>query len=267
MDSTHKTSLGYLDMTEVIHPGLLEDAVMDGRLDRIARQLAGGLSPNHRSGQFGALVAMAVTSKQAGALDALLAAGAHPDATDGDEVCALSLAAAMGRVDMARSLVEHDASFEPPDCKRAGFPLFAAIGAGKASMLRWLLEQGARVDVDDHNGRTPLIVAARLGHADCARVCLAFGANIDAQEATEGRTAAMMAVNSSADAMRALCEHGFDVSVKTHIDGHTVSDLAQAHPDLPGALTFSAWRLTIAETDILSGQTAAPSSTVRKPRI
>ena len=252
---------------EIIYGGLLQDAIMSGELDNIAYQLAGGISPDHRSPQFGDAVAVAVESRQLGALKILLEAGARPNATNADDFSAMSLAANLGRVDMAQMLFDHGASLEASSTNEFYFPAFAAVHAGRSSMLGWLFGQGAQVDVVDHNGRTPLLIAAKLGHADCARVCLAFGANIDAQDDLNGSTAAMFATHSTADTMLALCEQGFDLSRQTH-EGDTIVEFVASRPSAPGSLIFSAWRLSLLETEALSAHTApALSPTARLVRL
>lgn len=264
MGSLQKNKPSSLHNPEIIYPGRLEDAVIDGKLDKIAYQLAGGVSPDHRSNRFGNLVAMAVDSKQPGSLTALLNAGASPDATNAHGVPAVTLAASLGRIDMAQDLLAHGASLEPPDAHTFNFPVFAAASSGHASMLRWLFEQKAQVDALDHNGRTPLMVAAQLGHADCVRACLTFGADINWQDFLDGFTPPMLALNFTPDTMLALCEHGFDLSCTSH-SGDTVVDIANRNPMSPGALIFSAWRLALAEAETLDGTLDAPVVPAMRP--
>ena len=240
-----------------IHPGPLEEAVLNRDLDTIVHQLRRGASPNHRSKFFGDLVALAVAMSQPEALRALLAAGARPDATSFQGLLALSSAARLGRLDMTQILVDYGASFEIEACDASFFPAFEAARYGQADALRMLFERGARVDIDNHNGRTPLMVAVQESHADCVRVCLAFGADIDAQDAINGHTPAMLALSSSADTMLALCEHGFDLSVQGQ-NGDTVEDRvlrtgSHSRVAFPAIQLFLAWRLAATETEALAG--------------
>lgn len=62
----------------------------------------------------------------------------------------------------------------------AGAPLFLAAGAGRLNAVRYLLDEGADVDLPGVNGNTPLGEATFYGHIPVIKELLLRGANVNA---------------------------------------------------------------------------------------
>ncbi len=58
-------------------------------------------------------------------------------------------------------------------------PAFLAAQNNHPSVLRFLKESGADVDLWDRDGFTPLAVAAYEGHADVCELLIELGARLD----------------------------------------------------------------------------------------
>ena len=65
--------------------------------------------------------------------------------------------------------------------------------------MRYLLEKGANIEVEDSNGWTPLIFAAKYGHLDVVKYLLERGANIEAKD-KNGRSAVTLTQNNDINA-------------------------------------------------------------------
>ena len=109
---------------------------------------------------------------------------------------AVNLSAGNGNVDMLRCLIAHGALLNlPAGAADSANPLSCAVFAHRTETVRFLLTQGARVDVRDLSGETPLHFAARWGQTDGLRLLLASGGNPTAR-ANDGSTPFSVAVSS-----------------------------------------------------------------------
>lgn len=154
---------------------VLEAAAL-GRPDRLRELLAAdpgalaartpeGFAPLHLASYFGG----------AGAVRALLAAGAAPEA-DADNPAGVR-------------------------------PLHSAASVGDSEAARVLLEAGANPDVRQRGGWTPLLAAAHADDVELARLLLAHGAD-PAITADDGRDAATMAADDGSERVGALLAAG-----------------------------------------------------------
>lgn len=159
------------------HAGSYEDffaAIVRDDGDAITHLLERGFDPNTRDpkGQVGLYLALREPSlKAAQALiawpktdvDALNAQGENP----------LMIAALKGQLDIARQLVERDASVN----KTGWTPLHYAATRGHVDMMRLLLDNSAYIDAESPNGTTPLMMAAFYGTAGAVKLLLEEGAD------------------------------------------------------------------------------------------
>ena len=88
-------------------------------------------------------------------------------------------AAAKGRADIARLLVERGANPNAATQKGHTALMFAAVD-GHIDIARQLIEKGADVNAASENGLTVLMWAAMQGHTDIARLLIERGANVKA---------------------------------------------------------------------------------------
>ncbi len=118
-----------------------------------------------------------------GMLEALLAAGADPNATDnnGWEVCPLHSAASDGNAEAISVLIK--AGAEPGLIAADGeSDLMRAVMYGHQGAARALIDVGCNVNHEDGRRRTPLHFAARNGDNDIVAELVDAGADLDAKD-------------------------------------------------------------------------------------
>lgn len=157
----------------------------------------------------------AVKAGDAGAVEALIEAGADVGAAEPDGTTALHRAAHHDDLGLARRLLDAGAAADAAN--RYGVtPLALAATNGSAGMLRLLLDAGADPDRATGDGETPLMTAARTGAAPAVAVLLEHGAAVDAVEGWRGQTALMWAAaQDQAAAAAALVAAGADVRARS----------------------------------------------------
>ena len=108
----------------------------------------------------------------------------------------------------------------------------AAVKAGRADVIRTMLEAGADINARDEHGQTALMNAARDGHTDVVRLLVERGADLD-HTAKYHLSALMLAVINARDAIVGiLADAGADRTIKgagaPGFEGKTALDLAVA---------------------------------------
>jgi len=91
-----------------------------------------------------------------------------------------------------------------------------ARGAGEASMLQGLLDDGAEIERPDANGRTPLMYAAQAGQTERVLLLIEHRADVNTMRA-DGETALMAAAKSkdgNVDTLQVLIDSGADVNTR-----------------------------------------------------
>jgi ankyrin repeat protein len=114
----------------------------------------------------------AIEAKDLERVEALLAAGANPNATKGDETAYQLVPHGANEIKCA--LIE--AGVEDPELRHA---LVWVISTGRVQAVRTLIEKGADVNVSTYSG-SPIQVAARGGHNEILELLIAAGADVDA---------------------------------------------------------------------------------------
>jgi len=94
------------------------------------------------------------------------------------------------------------------------FELHYAARAGKAEVVRQLLEDGADVHERTPDGRTPLIVGAFGGSVDVLRLLLAHGAEINGRDDVGNTPLIVAARNAWAASVRFLLDAGADPDLR-----------------------------------------------------
>ena len=147
----------------------------------------------------------------------------HVNASGGDEVTPLHVAASAGHSDIVPLLIEHGADVNGPG-QSGGTPLRRASCHGRLEVGRVLLNRGADVNVQASGRGTALTGAAYNGHVEFARMLLDRGAMIDAQ-AYSGKTSLhWAAANGHTEVVRLLLERGADAHILSD-DGYTPLNL------------------------------------------
>lgn len=192
----------------------LEEAIRKDDAETVRKYLARGGDPNTRSiarGSTDTPLHVAARHRQTGIARMLIAAGADVNATDAFERPPLYYALDTGRMpaaqpqdggfrgnpealligrttELVKMLVIAGANLSglsrPFDelnaLKREMYepPMSVAAKYGYSEALRFLLAQGAEIDIEDYLGDTPLITAVRCGQPEPAHILIAAGADI-----------------------------------------------------------------------------------------
>ena len=129
-----------------------------------------------------ALLEAAEAGKLEGVLEALRL-GADISAETSDGWTALHFAAAQGRVDVARALLDAGANVSADTTSVRRTPLHWAARNGRTETVHLLLRRGAQTASRDTEGSAPLhLAAARAeGNAEVARLLLEVGADVAAK--------------------------------------------------------------------------------------
>jgi hypothetical protein len=101
-------------------------------------------------------------------VEALLAAGADPDAPDQRGVTPSIGAAVNGHVEVVCAVLGAGAQIRRP-ASHSGLAALAASVAGKAAVTWVLLEKGAEAKSTDESGRPVLVTAAASGNPEACR--------------------------------------------------------------------------------------------------
>ncbi len=148
--------------------------------------LANGADPRTPDADGNTPLHHAARSSDPGVAALLRDAAAEVDVRNGEGVTPLGIACAAGNWRLARFLLERGAKAELEGATPALLP---ASGAEEddAAGVQLLLKHKARVDARDAHGRSALHEAARAGNVDILAVLLAAGADVHARDAA-GRT-------------------------------------------------------------------------------
>lgn len=114
---------------------------------------------------------------------ALLAGCGKPKPPDVDTWTA----AAKGDVKALKQHLAAGTNLDANSPSRGGTPLQLAAFYGHTEVARFLVKNGANLEVRDRNGSTPLLVASFFGHPDIVKLLLDSGADVNAQN-NNGRT-------------------------------------------------------------------------------
>lgn len=142
---------------------------------------------------------------------------------------ALHVAARLGRLEVARELLNASAAVDAPDSLDQT-PLMCAAQFGRTNVMALLLENGANPATAMTEGTTALMCAARNGPLESAQLLLDKGADIN-QPDEAGDTPLFFALHmeDEADArgmIRLLLEKGANLALKNG-DGFTVTAFAR----------------------------------------
>jgi ankyrin repeat protein len=135
----------------------------------------------------------------------------HPPPPEGT---ALYYAASCGFSVLADHLIVTHAEDVNAECGERGSPLHAASYWGRLEVARLLLENGANVNLEDDNGKTPLVAAYRRNRTnlEAMRLLLKHGAAADVQYDRHGSILHDASYNGHLAVMELLLQHDADVN-------------------------------------------------------
>ena len=104
-------------------------------------------------------------------------------------------------------------------------PLTLACYKGDVDAISALLQQGAGVDQEDHDGYTPLFVASLKGHVDAARLLLDAGAAVDKRREGDWSPFGIACALGHVDVATLLVERGADLCLDGQRDARRFCSL------------------------------------------
>jgi cytohesin len=144
-------------------------------------------------------------------IDALLKAGADPNAISDDGDTMLLIAVVNDNVDIISSLLKANVDvnnsgsrFDPPLC--------LAVDGGNEAIVSMLLNAGAKVDVRDSYGQTPLFIAVNQHSSSMVALLLAAGADPNIVRDSGATMLAYAACYGDAEIVRKLLKYKADVN-------------------------------------------------------
>ncbi len=184
-----------------------------GRPEAVMTLLANGADPRATDGEGNTPLHHAARSSDPGVAALLRDAAAELDVANAEGVTPLGVACASGNWRLARFLLERGARAEVEGAMPA---LLAAAGGDEVDPagVQLLLRHKAKVDTRDRDGRTALHVAAANGHAELVAALLDAGADVQARDA-HGMTPLLAAARGGrVSAFDALLAAASDVAAK-----------------------------------------------------
>jgi ankyrin repeat protein len=163
-----------------------------GRPEAVMTLLANGADPRACDAEGNTPLHHAARSSDPGVAALLRDAAAGLDVRNRDGITPLGVACAVGNWRLARFLLERGARTE----LEGGTPALLPAAAGEeddAAGVLLLLKHKARIDARDARGRSALHEAAHAGHVEILGALLAAGADVHARDA-DGRTPLLDAV-------------------------------------------------------------------------
>ncbi len=157
-----------------------------GRPEAVMTLLANGADPRASDGEGNTPLHHAARSSDPGVAALLRDAAAELDARNAEGITPLGIACAAGNWRLARFLLERGAK---PELEGATPALLPAAGGeeDEAAGVQLLLKHKARIDARDARGRSALHEAARAGHVEILAALIAAGADVHARDSA-GRT-------------------------------------------------------------------------------
>ena len=129
---------------------------------------------------------------------------------------ALGLAARFGRETSVKLLLENGANVEGNSSFYHGPAICAAAFNGHEHVVRLLLENGANVNGQGPDGKTSLHGAARGGHFGVIKVLLEYHADFEARNKYKETPLIRAAINDEAEMTGFLIEHGANIEAEDH---------------------------------------------------
>lgn len=193
----------------------------------VDRLLVAGADPNLQDNTGHTALHVALQQKNQTLLEALLAAGGHPDGSD--KAPLLSMALKASQPGMAKLLLAAGASPNPPVNDTYSQPLLYAAQQNDTDMVALLLAAGAELDSKSQDGFTSLYEAAFKNAPDTLDQLLAAGADVNSLNGKGPFTPLMAAADKGhKEIVVRLLAAGADPNLTT-TDGYNALYYATGH--------------------------------------
>ncbi|KAG8412093.1 hypothetical protein J3459_015975 [Metarhizium acridum] len=135
---------------------------------------------------------------------------------DSDSETILSLAARCGVTSMVELLLKRGARVN--NSGGVSTPLHEAVHVGHVEVTELLLDNGAELDVEDKNGRTPLSIAAAKGKTTLLQLLLRRGAGVNFKAKCNGLAPLHRAAEKgNVTTTELLCARGGDINIRDEL--------------------------------------------------
>ena len=134
----------------------------------------------------------------------LLEKNADVDLPNRDGHTALYLAVMSGRIQIALLLTKYQARFAPDQLLLD----VARNGINDRDVLRFLLKQGAQINIQDDEGNTPLHIAVNLGHRVLVRQLITRGADLNLKNKAGNNPLELAIASRNEEIIQLLRQHG-----------------------------------------------------------
>ncbi|KAL1528716.1 hypothetical protein AB1Y20_010049 [Prymnesium parvum] len=162
----------------------------------------------------------------------------------------LSLACSRGNVERARQIIEDGANVNSQDFDKRT-PLHLAALGGHVNVCNFLLEVGANVNCEDRWGRTPLDYAHRKRNALC----------VEALSKAGGKASVGAAPEKNAEAPQSTASKGLDYSASSmEVDWADVTVIEKIGMGGFGEIFKCRWRGSMVAAKRMRGNSAKPNS-------
>jgi ankyrin repeat protein len=153
-------------------------------------------------------------------MQSLIENSTNIDLRDNDGEAALHYASRRGQIDNIRLILSHNADIDALD-NGGSTPLqlaipekYMAIPEANLEAVQLLLEQGAKINLQNHMGETALHRASQHGYLNIIQLMLNHDANVDALD-NEGSTPLHLAISeASLEAIQLLLNHGASITLR-----------------------------------------------------
>ena len=134
----------------------------------------------------------------------LLKKNAEVDLPNRDGRTALYLAVMSGRIQIALLLIKFQAQFAPDQLLLE----VAHNGVDDRDVLKFLLKQGAQIDIQDDDGNSSLHIAVGLGHRVLVRQLISRGADVNLKNEAGNNPLQLAIASKNEEIIQLLQQHG-----------------------------------------------------------
>lgn len=195
-----------------------------GNVEMTELLLQNGANINVKGKNNATPLILAAPFKYNGSGEILLKYNPSLNEVDSKGFSALHYACDVGRLDLAKIMIEQGAHIEC-EALDGSSPLLLAIYGGFDPLIALLIEKGAQIEHSNHLGMTPLMMSAKRRYSEITLFLISKGANINAQD-KQGNTPAMLATDQMAiEVVEILLKSGADTALKNN-QNETILDIA-----------------------------------------
>lgn len=134
-----------------------------------------------------------------------------------DDIRVILRAAGSGDIDKVKELIKVNPKLANATSKEGFSPLISAVHGNKLEVVKFLISNGADVNIVDPNGDTPLLAAIKWKHPEIAEILLEKGADVNVREKFYRYTPLHIALESGFDDLaKKLIAKGADLNAQDY---------------------------------------------------